>query len=128
MSRITVKVVGVSFKNPDGTSRQDLLCRLYDDYWTEGKEAEVVLALVREPENEHDPNAVAVFVQAPKRAKGQIGYLPRDHARVISSRMDMISAVRLHDMRCGPRAAVSLTIRLQVRALVRDREGRTYEF
>jgi hypothetical protein len=40
-------------------------------------------ALVREPQNSHDPNAIAVYV------KGRhVGYVPRDDAQWISSVMD----------------------------------------
>lgn len=61
-----IAVVGVTFRNPDGTNRQQLLrkCMPGDP-----------VALLHEPENKHDPNAIAVCTGA-----GQIGYLPRAFA------------------------------------------------
>lgn len=59
-----IKVVGVTFPNPDGSDRQAFIkrCRSGEP-----------IRLVREYDNPHDPMAVAVF-----RAKGQqLGYLPR---------------------------------------------------
>lgn len=52
----------------------------------------VKLSLVPEPENKHDPNAIAVYSEytTPKRAKvkrsGRIGYLPRNSGVVIKER------------------------------------------
>ncbi|QEX18527.1 hypothetical protein FRZ44_38340 [Hypericibacter terrae] len=60
-------VVGESFRNPDGTARQDILtrCRIGED-----------AILEPEPGNRHDSEAVKVL----RAATGeQIGYLPRGH-------------------------------------------------
>lgn len=61
------KVAGVTYDNPDGSSRQKIIkrCRV-------GEEAQ----LVWEPNNPHDANAVAVRRQSDE----QIGYLNRDVA------------------------------------------------
>jgi hypothetical protein len=59
-----VKVAGVSYR----------LDELQDDAFAPGRR----LALVPEPDNEHDPNAVAVW-DAERRV--QAGYLPADLAR-----------------------------------------------
>ncbi len=56
------KVVGVSFKNPDGTQRQELIQK----HCRSGQ----MLILSPEPNNPKDPNAVAVHI-----AQGQIGYI-----------------------------------------------------
>jgi len=58
-----VKLAGASYR----------LDALQDDGFAPGRR----LALVREPENEHDPNAVAVF-DAERRVQG--GYVPADVA------------------------------------------------
>jgi hypothetical protein len=58
-----VKLAGASYRHE----------ALQDDAFTPGRR----LALVREPENEHDPNAVAVF-DADRRVQG--GYVPADVA------------------------------------------------
>lgn len=123
MPTITVNIVGVKFNNPDGSSRQKLLAELYDNWWTERKEARVKLRLRHEPENEHDPNAVSVWCVAPQAARGQLGYLPRGHAKVLSRRMSMIAGVKLVNM--SP--AISATIRIAVKRIVKDAEGREYE-
>jgi len=70
------KAAGVVHCNQDGSSRQAIIercCRLES------------LTLHREPDNPHDPNAVAVL-----RANGeQIGYLYRELAKVISHRLEL---------------------------------------
>ncbi len=62
------KVVGVTFENADGASRQSIIsrCGIGED-----------IELVREPDNPHDANAVAV---TRRRTGEQIGYLSRDVA------------------------------------------------
>ena len=61
----TVDVTGVGYPNRDGTSRQDAIgrCREGDD-----------IQLAREPDNPHDPNAIAVLRQNGE----QLGYVPAD--------------------------------------------------
>jgi hypothetical protein len=58
-----VRVKGVTFDNPDGSSRQDIVksCRPSED-----------LILVREPNNKHDPDAMAVYDSGGR----QLGYYP----------------------------------------------------
>jgi hypothetical protein len=50
------------------------------------------LALVPEPENEHDPNAVAIWNQARTL---QAGYVPRDVARELEGNEQAISLWRV---------------------------------
>ena len=67
--------VGTSYDNEDGSSRQELLRRL-----ARGDR----LLLVREPDNPHDPRAVSVRT-------GElvtVGYLCRDHATWVGSKID----------------------------------------
>lgn len=69
------RVVGESHWNYDGSSRQEILTRCQ-----EGE----LLVFVREPDNEYDPNAIAVC-----RFNGeQIGYLDRDLAADLAPEMD----------------------------------------
>lgn len=68
------KVVGVSHKNTDGTRRQKLVSQC---------EAGEMLKLVREPDNPHDPNAIAVY-----SASGQLGYLSAEVAEELAEQMD----------------------------------------
>ena len=56
-------VVGVTYDNDDGSSRQKIISRC-----TEGED----LLLEHQPDNPHDPNAVAVVK---KRTGEQIGFL-----------------------------------------------------
>ena len=63
-------VAGETFKNPDGVSRQTILSHA---------EPGAGVYLVAEPTNQHDPDAVAVYLDAGGGATAQIGYLPRDH-------------------------------------------------
>lgn len=73
-----VKVAGVSYR----------LDELQDDAFTPGTR----LRLVAEPENEHDPNAIAVW-DADERV--QAGYVPAEDAREL--RADDWQAVSLHE-------------------------------
>ena len=67
------KVVGVTFRNNDGSDRQDIIarCRPGDE-----------LALSSEPENPHADHAVAVYCNQRRWFRGvktyQIGYLSDD--------------------------------------------------
>ncbi len=67
------KVVGVTFRNNDGSDRQDIIarCRPGDE-----------LALSSEPENPHADHAVAVYCNQRRWFRGvktfQIGYLPEE--------------------------------------------------
>ncbi|SEJ02690.1 HIRAN domain-containing protein [Sphingomonas sp. OV641] len=66
---------GEWYNNEDGSSRQEELARCVPGE---------PIKLVREPDNPHDPAAVAV-----RSARGiKIGYLRRDRARWIGSKID----------------------------------------
>lgn len=68
------RVVGVSFPNDDGTSRQENLSKV-------GKLS--LITLVREPKNKFDSNAVAVYAD-----KKQVGYLGNYYASIIAPKLD----------------------------------------
>ena len=93
-SRIrVVRVAGVSFRIDD----------LQDAAFSPGRK----LALVPEPNNEHDPNAIAVW-DAERRV--QAGYVPADVAREL--RAEEWQAVALHQFfedgrRCGLRVLLA---------------------
>ncbi len=71
----SLNVVGESYRNPDGSSRQTEIARC--------RAGEAVI-LTREPDNRHDTNAVAVH-----SARGvQIGYVAAEHARWIGGKID----------------------------------------
>ena len=72
MKPITTKLVGVSF----GDTPQNINKFGYKDIGS--------LALVREPDNPHDPNAV----KASLFGHYDMGYLPKDVARVVAPLMD----------------------------------------
>ncbi|WP_339171170.1 HIRAN domain-containing protein [Anoxybacillus sp. FSL W8-1294] len=72
---INTKIVGVTRKNEDGTSRQELIAECY-----EGEE----LFLEREPDNEHDPNAISVWNEYGE----QLGYINKDLASKLAPQMD----------------------------------------
>lgn len=73
---IETKIVGVSFKNPDGSSRQEKVALLQKGD---------TLALVREPKNKYDKNAIAVRLTARGR---QLGYLSREVAQHFADAVD----------------------------------------
>jgi hypothetical protein len=79
---LCTKVVGVTIKNPDGSSRQDAIRR----YCSPGMD----LILGREPNNPKDPNTITVSVPTGlgKPTKVQIGNLNRDLAGELAPLMD----------------------------------------
>lgn len=76
IQNIELKVVGVTFANPDGRSRQDVIKQLMT-------QPNVAIGLIREPNNQYDRNAVAVWTPF-----GQIGYIGREYAAIIADMMD----------------------------------------
>ena len=66
------KIVGVTYENDDGASRQALL--------SECQEGDKLL-IVRQPDNPHDKNAVAVIHESTGQ---QLGFLSRDIARDVA--------------------------------------------
>ena len=87
-----VKVAGASY-------REDAL---QDDAFAPGRR----LALVREPENEHDPNAVGIW-DADRRL--QAGYVPADVAPELSGDEQAVSLweFRESDRRIGLRVLIA---------------------
>ena len=81
---IHTKVAGVSFKNADGTSRQQHIRKHCAAFMR--------VILRREPDNRHDKNAVAVWVSAHKfgvfQAEVQIGHLAPELAAEIADHID----------------------------------------
>lgn len=78
----TVRVVGTGFNNSDGEKgpeRQNILRAM-----APGE----VVNLVREPENAHDPNAIAVYYHRAEAASGRIGYIGANIARGLAADMD----------------------------------------
>ena len=71
------KVVGVTFSNPDGSSRQRIISRM--------SESDKIY-LEREPTNQYDSNAVKVLVMQDGQKK-QIGYLSKDVAADVSRKL-----------------------------------------
>ena len=75
------KIVGVTFSNPDGTSRQELIEDLEDLRRGDGV---AILHLKRDPENPYDPNAVQVLFGETR----QLGFLSRQVAQTIAPLLD----------------------------------------
>ena len=75
------KVVGVSFDNGDGVSRQQILEDVADDIVHRGP---MKLHVLRDNENPHDSNAIAIFDQDYR----QIGFLSRDVSVQIAPLID----------------------------------------
>ena len=79
---IETKVAGVTFKNGDGVCRQEILEDVLDELTHNGPFDLVVL---RDHENPHDPNAIAIL--DPKWR--QLGFLNRNLAGKISRLIDL---------------------------------------
>lgn len=78
-------VAGVTYNNPDGSSRQAYIRKFV--------KAGMPAKLKREPNNQHDENAIAVWVTA-KLVFGlikediQVGYLPAEIAEDLAPHVD----------------------------------------
>ena len=75
MRSFHTKIVGVTFDNPNGENRQDVIRNLYINTQTPFH-----LDLTLEYNNPHDPNAVAVY----SPAGDQVGFLSRSVATQVS--------------------------------------------
>lgn len=93
-STFTAKVVGVSFTDgyPENLERLHEVASLRwltspGEFAGRDREPEPLAAVLhREPENEHDPNAVAIHV--PASDVGHIGHLPRALAARLAPELD----------------------------------------
>ena len=74
LKEMSLKVVGVTFPNTDGTSRQETISKI---------SLSSDVQLIREPNNEYDPNAIAVFID-----NFQVGFLAGEDAQNIAVLMD----------------------------------------
>lgn len=150
MINSTYTIVGVTFKNEDKVKRQDLLGKIYDNYWDEDDEDEIAVELRREPDNPADPNAVGVWCVGPQEAAGRLGFIPGDAAPFVSQAIldKRLRGVRIVEMyTSGKSAKVGAKVRLKIagdtdspdedladestdQALheIEDAEGRVYEF
>lgn len=103
----TTSIAGVSYTNPDGQSRQDLIRALH-----EGD----VLSLVPEPDNAYDANAIKVCVNDGV----QIGYLPRAVAAKLAEHGDRPRFARVEAINGGtaekPTLGVTIAISRRLRA------------
>ena len=68
------KIVGVTYDNQDGTSRQDIIAGLSENS---------PIKLARDYANLYDPNAILVVSD-----KGQLGFISKERAGQIAARMD----------------------------------------
>lgn len=79
---ILVKVVGVTFLNPDGSSRQEVIAQIKPSDFVE---------LRRDYNNPYDSNAIAVYFE-----NQQVGYVNKEDAKLLSVLWDagsVLSAV-----------------------------------
>lgn len=74
IKNVKLKVVGVTFTNEDGTSRQSII---------RGMSVMDNVILRREPTNKYDTNVIAVITD-----KGQAGYIGKDYAGIMAPMMD----------------------------------------
>ena len=80
MSGFFTKIVGVSFQNEDGSSRQELIEKMKRDFSSKT----IVLRLERQHSNPHDANAVAVTTPKGK----QLGFLSKKVSETIAPILD----------------------------------------
>lgn len=75
------KIVGVTFPNPDGSSRQALLAELAERY---DPSVKIFLTAKRDLDNAYDDKAVAIFDDSGR----QLGYLSRKVNETVAPWMD----------------------------------------
>ena len=80
MKGFFTKIVGVSFQNEDGSSRQELIEKLNDTL----DQGSIILQLERQQNNPHDSNAVAVCSPEGK----QLGFLSKQVCETIAPLLD----------------------------------------
>ena len=93
----TTRIVGVTHDNLDGTNRQAILRKL-----SPGD----IAALVREPQNPHDANAVAIV----DPQFGHFGYVPAHIVVTLASQLDrgMTGFARIKEITGGTRSKRNL--------------------
>ena len=106
------RIAGTSQRNEDGTKRQTLVAALY-----EGEE----LALVPEPDNPHDANAIAVL----DRRGRQLGYLPAETAKDLRKRFlaeNLVATCRVSEITGGTadKPSYGVNIRIEERRRADD--------
>lgn len=74
IKNVELRVVGVTFRNDDGSSRRDIITNMT---------IESPIFIEREPDNVHDANAIKVLTDG-----GQIGYIGRDYSSILAGYMD----------------------------------------
>ena len=81
MPQFYTKIVGVTFANPDGSDRQEII----EDLEELCQESPFVpLKLIREPQNTFDHNAIQVHDEQGR----QLGYLSRSVSETLAPMMD----------------------------------------
>lgn len=78
IKNVSLKVVGVTFNNDDGTSRKETIIEM-----SKGNTDTIDVLLVREPDNKFDPNAIKVIANGK-----QIGYIGKDYSSILAGFMD----------------------------------------
>ena len=108
MRSIKTKVVGVTFKNPNGIERQDRLLVMQKKIRINSN---CVIRLRRDIDNLHDKYAVAVF-----NVHGeQLGYLSRNVAKTIAPLMDKGTyiSIKMLQITGGERRYLGLNVELE---------------
>ena len=78
IKNVELKVVGVTFKNDDGSSRKDKIIEMS----VNGAQNSVI-TIEREPQNQYDPNAIKVLADGK-----QIGYIGKDFSGILAPMID----------------------------------------
>jgi len=91
---MTFNIVGVTFRNKDGSLRQEII-------QDEVKENDL-LTMRREPDNEYDPNAIAIF----SSSGNQVGYIPRDLAKILKDEDLSTYKLVVNEKVCGSKRRI----------------------
>ncbi len=110
---IKTKVRGVSQRNEDGSSRQAIIRK----YLSEGD----LLVLEREPDNEYDSNAIAVYCDSPDLDEyKKIGYLSRELAAKLAPVMDAGNSIDAEVLEITGEDKSNLGVNIQLTILTEE--------
>ena len=90
---LVTKIAGVTFTNSDGEERQEIIKEIEKSIWGGGLKT---FKLVREPENQYDPNAIMVLYGEKEDWKC-VGYIPKELAADLCDSVDKVRALALHE-------------------------------
>lgn len=86
-----VRIVGTQFRNEEDLKPRQAICQNLVRMLKLFPTKQVVLTLHREPTNQHDSNAIGIYLEGPDKPEaptGRVGYVPKELAAEIAETID----------------------------------------